>query len=70
MIKPCPLCRGRKFIVASVGEDFDCVYCANSGTVDTDKVCGCGKPGVRLVDEFVICMSNLCANKAQAGGFS
>lgn len=70
MKKPCPICRGRKFTVSPVDEGFDCVFCANSGEVDTDFVCICGRPGVRNIKERIICLSEECGRKAEKGEFS
>jgi hypothetical protein len=56
MLRLCPLCRGRQpnNVFARI-LSRDCELCGGKGIVDTDSVCGCGRPCVRKLNGIEIC---------------
>ena len=47
MLYPCPMCLGRRVNSPSARIlNPPCSFCADTGTVDPDEVCICGRPAV------------------------
>ena len=65
MISPCPLCKGRPINnVMARFANGPCEFCAGCGTVDTDLMCKCGKPGVKKLNGIDICTRFECGKAA------
>lgn len=60
------MCHGRG--VNNVKAQFmnpACDLCGGRGTVDTEKICKCGRPAIRIVGNEEICTHIMCFNRVQ-----
>ena len=68
MKSSCPMCRGRlvnKPLARLMNPPCD--YCGGKGEVDTDLICNCGRPAVKLVNEQHVCTRYECGKQAIEG---
>ena len=56
---PCPSCRGHGF-----ESHKPCILCAGRSFVDTEQVCTCGRPAVKIAGGTVVCFSDYCYDRA------
>jgi hypothetical protein len=63
-IKPCPFCKGRSVnnVMARLISG-PCELCNGLGQLDTEKVCGCGRPATKLLAGREICTRFECGVK-------
>lgn len=61
MIYECPMCFGKP-LCQPLARTYDgpCDYCGGDGLVDTESVCKCGRPGIRLVEGVMVCTRFTC----------
>lgn len=68
MIVECPECRGKAH--SSVFGFFGmeaCRMCNDEHVIDTERVCECGRPAVRVVDNENICLRKPCLERVLRG---
>lgn len=56
---PCPQCQGHGF-----NSHLPCVLCDGRSFVDTEQICACGRPAVKIAGDTVVCFSSYCYDKA------
>jgi hypothetical protein len=56
---PCPQCQGHGF-----NSHLPCVLCDGRSFVDSEQVCDCGRPAVRIAGDSLVCFSAYCYDKA------
>lgn len=56
---PCPSCQGHGF-----NSHLPCVMCDGRSFVDTEQICACGRPAVKIAGDTIVCFSSYCYDKA------
>ena len=65
MIATCPQCKDRPVVSPSVQLlDMPCDMCDGEGFVDTECVCECGRPAVRVIADTMTCTKWECIELA------
>ena len=60
-VRTCPICEGRVYLSAHAQYiDPPCPCCGDTGTVDIEQFCTCGRPIVFKYKGYVICASKAC----------
>jgi hypothetical protein len=64
-VRPCPQCRGTGSFVNPLENRFDkpCSLCGGTKTVDTSRVCVCGRPIIWKYKGYLICNDAECFNR-------
>jgi hypothetical protein len=61
----CPACLGRFTLESRFHQtDGKCFLCGDNKTIDTEVVCECGRPAIRIVNKMMVCTFAMCEKRA------